>query len=883
MVISFSLQQLWILSTTSTDEKKMNTALQSENEILRDKLQSLTNINKNLSKNQILFDQAEKLNHLGHWEWDEIAECYITCSEQYAKIFGKTSAQMIEEITSCEDILELVCEEDRERFKKVTELAFAKKQAWNIEYCSYKAGKRIYIKETGQPVLDEYGLIVRTVGSTQDITEQRQGEEALQQSHTLFKQAEALGNMGHFCWDLVAEKLISCSDQYARIFDMTVNEALDYFISIDAVNALIFSEDKVAYRQSQYFYTGRPKGSDIEYRVTTHLGNKRHISSHRRISHDINGLPLLLFGTILDITDKKEKELALSQATDAAIEANAQLVFQKNALDQHAIVSTTDLKGNITYANDRFCTISGYDREELLGQNHRIIKSDVHSKEVYETMWKTISSGNTWQGEIKSTNKTGNSYWTKTTIVATLDDKGKPFQFVAIRTEITERKQAEENLKHIAHYDLLTNLPNRVLLADRLNQDMAQCKRRNQTLVVAFLDLDGFKAVNDSHGHTTGDELLVILSTRMKEALREGDTLARIGGDEFIAIMVDLEKTEDKKPVLERLLKAASEPVTVGDAVIQVSVSIGVTIYPQDGEEADQLTRRADQAMYFAKQAGKNRFHLFDKAQDDALKVRREEINGILSALSNNEFVLYYQPKVNMQTGELIGVEALIRWMDPIRGLVPPLDFLPIIEGHAASVTLGEWVINTALAQISQWRNQGIKLPISVNISTYQLQQDNFANRLIDLLADHPSVQPHYLELEILETSELSDIDQVFDTMNICHALGVRFALDDFGTGYSSLTHLRRLPAYLIKIDKSFVLDMLEDTDDLAIVDGVIGLAKTFKREVIAEGVETIEHGEALLKLGCKLAQGYCIAHPMHPSNIPEWISNWKVDDTWQA
>ena len=448
---------------------------------------------------------------------------------------------------------------------------------------------------------------------------------------------------------------------------------------------------------------------------------------------------------------------------------------------------------------------------------------------------------------------------------------------------ITERKQAEEKMERIAYYDLLTDLPNRALLADRLSQAMVQCQRRNRSLAVAYLDLDGFKTVNDTYGHDVGDELLVAVSQRMKEALRAGDTLARIGGDEFIAVMADLEKIEDSEPVLERLLEAAADSVTLGDAVMQVSASIGVTHYPQDGVDADQLIRHADQAMYIAKQAGKNRYHLFDTVLDNEIKIQRESIGDVRSALGRREFVLHYQPKVNMHTGEVIGVEALIRWQHPDRGLVPPLEFLPVIEGQTISLELGEWVIGTALSQINQWRSFGVNLPVSVNISAYQLQQDDFATRLAALLAAHPDVNPHSLELEILETNALHDISQVSATMNTCKELGVRFALDDFGTGYSSLTYLKNLPAYLIKIDQSFVRDMLEDADDLAIVEGVIGLAKAFQRDVIAEGVETIDHGVALLQLGCKLAQGFGIARPMPADDIPEWVSNWKTDDCWQV
>ncbi|MFT7235827.1 MAG: diguanylate cyclase (GGDEF)-like protein/PAS domain S-box-containing protein [Methylophagaceae bacterium] len=495
-----------------------------------------------------------------------------------------------------------------------------------------------------------------------------------------------------------------------------------------------------------------------------------------------------------------------------------------------------------------------------------------------------LSQSNVFSMEYRRRTKGGDWLWLNSTAeVFEWSSSQQPLKMIGIHTDISERKEAEEKLERIAHYDLLTSLPNRALLLDLLNQAMMQCQPLNQFSAIALLDLDGFKAVNDTHDHDVGDELLIIVSQRMTSALREGDTLARIGGDEFVAVMKNLDKIEDSEPVLERLLRAAAEPVTVGDAVMQVSVSIGVTFYPQDGVDADLLIRHADQAMHVAKQAGKNRYHLFDVAQDNAMKLQRQSIGDIRSAMSRREFVLYYQPKVNMKTGEVVGAEALIRWQHPERGLVPPLAFLPAIEGHAISLELGEWVIDTALNQISHWCSMGLQMPVSVNISAYQLQYDNFTTRMAALLEDHPEVNPHYLELEILETSALNDIKKVSDTMNACLGLGVRFALDDFGTGYSSLTYLRRLPAHLIKIDQSFVRGMLEDTDDLSIVEGVVGLAKAFQLEVIAEGVETIDHGLSLLQLGCELAQGYGIARPMPADDLPEWALNWKADDAWQA
>jgi diguanylate cyclase (GGDEF)-like protein len=448
-----------------------------------------------------------------------------------------------------------------------------------------------------------------------------------------------------------------------------------------------------------------------------------------------------------------------------------------------------------------------------------------------------------------------------------------------------DRLVRNEHLELVAHSDLLTKLPNRTLFSDRLSQALLQSKRHGHVAAVLFLDLDGFKYVNDTHGHDVGDKLLITLSARLQKVLRESDTLARFGGDEFVSVLTGLDKAEDCKPVLERFLLAASKPVTVGDVVLNVSASIGVTLYPQDNVDTDQLLRHADQAMYVAKELGKNRYHIFDATQDDAVKEQRENLAEIRIALDKQQFVLYYQPKINMRTGMVIGVEALIRWQHPQRGLLNPIEFLPIIENHTMMIEIGEWVIDTALIQISQWQEMGLNLPVStsVNIAATQLQQSDFTEGLITLLEAHPDVDPRYLELEVLETSALDDVAHISATMNACMALGVNFALDDFGTGYSSLTYLRRLPASLIKIDQSFVRDMLIDPDDLAIVEGVIGLAKSFKRDVIAEGVETIEHGTALLKLGCELAQGYGIARPMPADDIPAWVRDWKPDVSWQV
>jgi diguanylate cyclase (GGDEF)-like protein len=357
-----------------------------------------------------------------------------------------------------------------------------------------------------------------------------------------------------------------------------------------------------------------------------------------------------------------------------------------------------------------------------------------------------------------------------------------------------------------------------VLLADRLGQGIAQSLRRGDILAVAYLDLDGFKVINDRHGHNIGDDLLIGVASHMKSALRAGDSLARIGGDEFVAILADLKQSQDCIPLLTRLLRAASSPVMVEGVRLQVSASLGATLCPRDGTDADLLICQADQAMYLAKQAGRNRYHLFDRDEGDAAKAQTDVVNRLREALERREFVLHYQPKVNMRTGLVIGAEALIRWQHPERGLLPPGAFLPAVEDHPLGIELGEWVMDAALAQAAIWRQAGLELPVSVNVGARQLQQADFVARMAACLRSHPEVPPSWLELEILETSALLDVNLVTMLMRACQEMGVRFALDDFGTGYSSLTYLRRLPAEMLKIDQTFVRDMLKDTNDFAIV-----------------------------------------------------------------
>ncbi len=698
-------------------------------------------------------------------------------------------------------------------------------------------------------------------------TELQTQRQQLQAAKDRLDLAMQIARMGLWTWDL-RTGMVQGDDTLAQIFgDPSPGTGR---VPIEEWRSRTHPEDLLALDPPLIACL---KGETEQFEVAQRI---RHRDGHwiwglwrgRVTERDAQGKCVALMGSFHDIAERREAHERLQLAASVFTHAREGITI-------------TDTRGTIIDVNDTFTRITGYSREEAIGNNPRMLQSGRQGPEFYAAMWKSLAEQGHFTGEVWNRRKNGELFAEIITISAVRNPLGATTHYVALFTDITSIKENERKLERIAHYDALTGLPNRVLLSDRLQQAMARCQRKGHSLAVAFIDLDGFKAVNDLHGHEQGDDLLVALAQRLQSSLREGDTLSRMGGDEFVAVLSDLEHLHDCHPVLDRMLRAAADPVRLGDRLFQLSASIGVTLFPADGVGPDLLIRHADQAMYQAKQAGKNRYHLFDVEHDTAVKTQREEIARLRQALETQEFVLHYQSKVNMRTGQVIGAEALIRWNHPQRGLLPPAAFLPTMHDHAISLEVGDWVIATALQQMATWKSQGLDLPVSVNIDAQHLQKEGFSHRLATLLAAQPQVPASHLELEILETSALEDMAQVSAIMHRCQAMGVRFALDDFGTGYSSLTYLKRLGAEVIKIDQSFVRDMQTDPDDLAIVQGVIGLARAFHREVIAEGVETIAHGSVLLPLGCECAQGYGIARPMPAGELPQWVQHWRPDRAW--
>ncbi|NVO05440.1 MAG: EAL domain-containing protein [Rhodoferax sp.] len=560
-------------------------------------------------------------------------------------------------------------------------------------------------------------------------------------------------------------------------------------------------------------------------------------------------------------------------------------MFQKTFEYAAVGMAHMSLQGRWLRVNRKLCEITGYSAQELLALSFQGLTHPDDGARDRESLAQLLTNSiSSYSIEKRYIRKDRSTIWVLVQVSVVFNEQGQAEYGISVIQDISAQKAAAQLIESMAYNDQLTGLPNRVLLGDRLHQAMTLARRRDRTVAVVFLDLDGFKAVNDQYGHATGDLLLRSLANRMKDGLREGDTLARLGGDEFVAVFLDLLDSTACAPLLARLLQVAAQPLPVGNLNLQVSASLGVTFYPQAEEvDADQLLRQADQAMYQAKLAGKNRYHVFDAENDRTVRGHLASVERIRSALRQQEFVLYYQPKVNMRTRQVVGVEALIRWQHPQAGLLLPGEFLPLIENHRLAVDVGEWVIHQALLQLSTWQRQGMLLPISVNISAMEIQQAGFLERLKVAMQAFPDLPAHCLQLEILETSALDDLGQAARFIGQCADLSVGFAIDDFGTGYSSLTYLKRLPIPVVKIDQSFVRDMLLEQDNKSILDGILWIMRQLKRSVVAEGVETLEHGRALMDLGCELAQGYGIARPMPVDQLPAWLAAWEQDADWQA
>ncbi len=576
---------------------------------------------------------------------------------------------------------------------------------------------------------------------------------------------------------------------------------------------------------------------------------------------DESGEIVGVLSTGQDISELKQAENRLRLA--ASVFASSQ---------EGILISDAD--NRIIDVNPAFTHLTGYSREEALGRNPGFLSAGRQEPGFYAEMWQSLNTTGEWQGELWNRRKSGEVYPELLSIVAVRDELGQLLHYVGAFTDISLIKRHEADLDRIAHYDMLTAVPNRRLFGDRLEQAIARTRRHGRNLAVCYLDLDGFKPINDQFGHEGGDRMLVEIARRLEMISRADDTVARLGGDEFVLLWNDISTEADCIRALERVLDKVTEPMLLDGQPVSVSASIGVTLFPDDNVDADSLLRHADHAMYTAKQLGKNRYQIFDARLERQISAQGELLALIAQGLDRNQFELYYQPKVDYVSGKVVGVEALLRWNDPVLGLIGPKEFLSLIENDSLAFRMGRWVMEEAVRQAKRWHDQGINLPISINVFPRHLKYSTFIDDLRSAIAVHwPQMPRQRLLIEIVETTDLEELDPIEEVIKECLEMGIGFSLDDFGTGYSSLVYLRRLSIEEIKIEQSFVRDMLDDPDDEAIVIGVISLGQAFGLRVVAEGVETTQQAEHLVKLGCTIVQGYGLGRPMTLQALEKWYS----------
>lgn len=539
------------------------------------------------------------------------------------------------------------------------------------------------------------------------------------------------------------------------------------------------------------------------------------------------------------------------------------LCLQRSALSAAAnSIFITDKRGHIVWANAAFCRMSGFGMDELLDQTPRLVKSGKQDAAFYGRLWQTILAGRAWSGEVVERRKSGGLYTVQQTITPLTDERGEITQFIAVHEDITARKSAEARIEHMAYHDALTGLSNRYELQNRLEQAILQAKRYSHSLALHFVDLDRFKVVNDTLGHTVGDQLLQAVAERLKGCLRASDTAARIGGDEFAVLQPEVADLQSAATLANTILKTMEAPFRLAGRDVHISSSIGVSVFPLDGKGPEDLLKNADVAMYMAKKEGRNNFQFFTTALSDQIRDRMALEADLHAALEGDQFVMYFQPQVCLQTRRLIGMEALIRWRHPTRGMVSPGMFIAVAEECGLIHEITHWALEQACAQNAVWHAAGWpRYRVAVNISSAIFKRGDLCQTVVEVL-ERKLLPPEYLELEVTETLLLQD-EYAVKAISRLKELGVTLSIDDFGTGYSSLNYLQRLPVEKLKIDQSFVRNLPDSHDDAIIIRAIIDLGHALGHTVIAEGVESEDQLTYLRDHGCDEGQGYLFGRPM--------------------
>jgi len=598
-----------------------------------------------------------------------------------------------------------------------------------------------------------------------------------------------------------------------------------------------------------------------------HLGVKR---------HDGQIMGVISYGDILrnvemdyvyrlkELLNERDRALALSQH-------NLKLADKVIDASMEAIV-VTDLDAKIQRVNPAFTEITGYQEWEVLGKNPKLLSSGRHDQHFYQSMWDTLQETGQWQGEIWNKRKNGTVYPEWLTITAVENDRGEICQYASIFTDLTEVKRSEARIKRLAYFDELTRLPNRKMFNDRLNLSLGYAQEHNHKVALAFLDLDFFQRVNDRYGLEAGDQVLREVGRRIEAILDDGDTVARFGGDSFNMILTDAEDNTALSDFLTRLLSTINQPILMDGTELNLTVSVGVSFFPSDATEPEELFQCAEAAVKQAKDFGRNSYRFFSSEQHQLVQSRYRMANELHSAIETQQFELYYQPKVATTSRDVVGVEALIRWQHPEQGFIPPSEFIPLAEDLGVIDQIGSFVLREAVSQCAHWREQGYEIPVAINVSAKQMQRQDIGQEILNVLQEY-ELPAQLLSVELTETSFLHCLEETQHIIELLRAEGVSIAIDDFGTGYSSLSYIRNMSLDVLKIDRSFLVQIENSEVDMSIVASIIDMSQAIGLKVVAEGVEVESQYRLLNQLNCDQIQGYLISKPLPAKAFIEWYA----------
>jgi len=748
---------------------------------------------------------------------------------------------------------DLICPEDRKVHRRALAQAIRDGQPYELEYRIVDArGTERWVAENGQPQRGEPGASPWVDGIISDISERKHNEMRIE--GLLAEQSAILDNVMFGVMFVRHRHIVSANRRCDELFGYPHGQLAGSPTAI--VYSTVYAFESAGEREYAILGKGEYFNEESQYR-----------------RQDGSLFWALVSGYALDPLRPHEGSIWVYADITARKEAEQKLRLSATVLEHIADgVMVIDADGVIVAVNPAFTRITGYAEQEALGRASSFTRSGRHDAHFYEDLWAELIASGFWRGEIWNLRKNGEIYLEWLTVSAVRDSVGATTHFVGVFSDITVVKQSQEKLDHMAHHDSLTALPNRLLFHDRLHHALQRATREQEELAILFIDLDRFKNVNDTLGHHIGDELLKQVALELAAKLREGDTLARLGGDEFIVLLENVDGQYGASLVAEKLVALFERPFIVAGHELFVTCSVGISLFPHDAVDLNMLIRNADVAMYQAKARGRNgyRFYAPSMTGEGVEKLRLETF--LRRSIEKNEIFLNYQPQVEIDTGRLIGVEALVRWNHPELGPVPPVRFIPLAEDTGFINQLGKWVLFEACRQMVRWQRAGLNVPkIAVNLSVKQFERGSIVNMVAEILKE-TGLEPQRLQLEVTESVIMNTGDaMVF--INDLHSIGVGLAIDDFGTGYSSLAYLKQLPVQTLKIDRSFITDISTDVNDAAIAIAIIQLGKSLNLSVIAEGVETREQADFLLRHGCNQAQGYFYGRPALPQDV---LEHWR-------